>query len=158
MGIVDLDPRIHLSVITDPDPVPRIHIWKKWIQIRVQSGSESEYLLKFMTFVIIKKFMYDKLIYLFLLPPKFRKSISQITKTLSFTFCSTQFWLVLILPGSNKCFLKCIRILIRAKKSKWIRIQSGDLSGSRSGQNAWIRIRNDVTNINNHGLERLRHI
>ena len=28
-------PRIHISVIVDPDLDPRIHIWKKWIRIRV---------------------------------------------------------------------------------------------------------------------------
>ena len=27
-------PRIHISVIVDPDP--RIHIWKKWIRIRIR--------------------------------------------------------------------------------------------------------------------------
>ena len=42
LGIVDPDPQINLFVIVDLDP--RIHIWKKWILIRVQSESESEYL------------------------------------------------------------------------------------------------------------------
>ena len=82
---MDPDPRIHLSVIVDPDP--RIHIWKNWIRIRFRSGSGSgsEYL--FLIF-FIKKFMSDKLKCLFLLLPKFRKGISQITKTFSFTFYS----------------------------------------------------------------------
>ena len=55
--------RIHLSVIVDPDH--RIHISKKWnrIRIRVQSGSGSEYLF-FIFF--INKFMSDKFKYLFL--------------------------------------------------------------------------------------------
>ena len=39
---MDPDPRIHLSDIEDPDH--RIHLWKKWIRIRVQSESGSEYL------------------------------------------------------------------------------------------------------------------
>ena len=90
--------RIHLSVIVDPDP--RIHIWKKWIRIRFQSGSGSEYLF-FIFF--IKKFMSDKLKCLFLLPPKFRKGISQITKTFSFTFTLHSFWCY---PDLNQCFVK----------------------------------------------------
>ena len=32
---MDPDSRIHLSVIVDPDPDPQIHVWKKWIGIRV---------------------------------------------------------------------------------------------------------------------------
>ena len=51
-------------------------------------GSGSEY-LSFIFF--IKKFMSDKLQCLFLLPPKFRKGISQITKTFSFTFTLNSF-------------------------------------------------------------------
>ena len=81
LGIVDPDPRIHLSVIVDPD----LHLEKvdpdpgpKWIRIRVPI---------FNIFHIF--FMSDKLQYLFLLPSKFRKGISQITKTFSFTFYST---------------------------------------------------------------------
>ena len=61
--------RIHLSIIVDPNPDPRIHIWKKRIRIRFQSGFGSEYLF-FIFF--IKKFMSDKLKCLILLPPKFR--------------------------------------------------------------------------------------
>ena len=34
LGKVGPDPRIHLSVIVDPEPDPRIHIWKKWIRIQ----------------------------------------------------------------------------------------------------------------------------
>ena len=59
---VDPDPRIHLSVIVDPDLDPRIHILKKLIRIRFQSGSGSgsEYLF------FIEKFMSDKLKCLFI--------------------------------------------------------------------------------------------
>ena len=85
---------IHLFVIVDSDP--RIHIWKKWIRIWVQSGSGSEY--QFSIF-FIKKFMSDKLQYLFLLPP-FRKGISQIKKK---TFSFALFWCY---PDPNQCFLK----------------------------------------------------
>ena len=67
------DPRIHLSVILDPDPDPLIHIWTKWIRVQRGSGFRLEYLF-FIFF--INKFMSDKLKYLFLLPPKFRKDIS----------------------------------------------------------------------------------
>ena len=74
--------------------------------------------------------MSDKLQCLFLFPPKFRKGISQITKTFSFTFYS--FWCY---PDRNQYFLKWIRI--REKKSKCIRIRSGDWSGT--GQMQWIR-------------------
>ena len=109
MGEVDPDPdpRIHLSVIVDPNPW--IHIWKKWIRIRFQSGSGSgsEYLF------FIKKFMSDKFKCLFLLPP-FRKDISQIAKTFSFTFTLHSFGLFWCYPDSNQCF-KLIRI--REKKS-----------------------------------------
>ena len=69
---MDLDPRIHLFKIVDPD------LDLKWIRIWIQSGSGFEYL--FFIFFI------KKLQCLFLLPPKFRKGISQITKTFSFTF------------------------------------------------------------------------
>ena len=55
----------------DPDLGPKVHLIPK------------TYLSIFHIF--IKKFMSDKLQYLFLLPPKFRKGISQITKTFSFT-------------------------------------------------------------------------
>ena len=77
-------PRIHISVIVDPDP--QIHSWKKWIRIRFNSGSGSEFFFVF----FIKKFMSGKLRFLslFLLPPKFRKGISQTTKTFSFTYNS----------------------------------------------------------------------
>ena len=60
----------HLEKV-DPEPVP------KWIRIRVP-----------IFIFFIKKFMSDNLQCLFLLPPKFRKGISQITKTFSFTFYS----------------------------------------------------------------------
>ena len=60
----------HLEKV-DPEPVP------KWIRIRVP-----------IFIFFIKKFMSDKLKCLFLIPPKFRKGISQITKTFSFTFYS----------------------------------------------------------------------
>ena len=36
LGKVDPDPRIHLSVMMDPDADPRIHICKKGIRIRIR--------------------------------------------------------------------------------------------------------------------------
>ena len=180
---VDPDPRIHLSVIVDPDPVRRQNEMdpKRWRKVILSTflwrtfknpgqqrnkdrtcidkrkiehvnlwavqhwsrrcGSGYEYLF-FIFF--IKKFMLDKLKCLFLLPPKFRKGISQITETFSFTFYSKKFWCY---PDPNQCFLKWIRIQIRfrGKKSKWIQIRiwirSGDWDGSGSGKMQWIRIR-----------------
>ena len=105
----DPDPRIHLFLIMDPDP--RIHVWKKWIRIRVQGGSGSEYLFLIFFIFFIKKFMSDKLQYLFLLPPKFRKGISQI-KNIWFYFL---LYIVLVCFGAT-------RIQINAS-----------LSGSESG-------------------------
>ena len=60
LGKVDPDPRIHLSVIVDPDPDPWIHVWKKWIRFGTGSGSEYLFFIFF-----IKKFMSDKLQCLF---------------------------------------------------------------------------------------------
>ena len=78
LGIVDPDPRIHISVIVDPDP--RIKIWKKWIRIRVPIDIDD---------ICYRNSCRTNYNTFFLLPPKFRKSISQITKTFSFTFYST---------------------------------------------------------------------
>ena len=64
-----------------------IHFFQKWIRIRFQSGSGSGFEYLFFIF-FKKKFMSDKLECLFILPPKFGKGISQITKTFSFTFYS----------------------------------------------------------------------
>ena len=89
LGKVDMDPRIHLSVIVDPDP--RIHICKKWIRIRFQSGSgsgskvdpDSDPSTYFSYFIFHKEIHVGQIT---MLPPKFRKGISQITKTFGFTF------------------------------------------------------------------------
>ena len=99
----------HLEKV-DPDPVPK--------QIRIR--------IRVPIFHIFQKQIHvGQITMLILLPPKFRKGISQITKTFSFTFYSKQFWCY---PDPNQCFLKWIRIRIRGKKSKWIRIwiRSGD--------------------------------
>ena len=56
-------PRIHLSVIVDPDP--RIHIWKKWIRVQSGSGTENLFFIFFMS---------DKLQFLFLLPQNLEKA------------------------------------------------------------------------------------
>ena len=109
-GKVDPDPRIHLSVILDPDP--RFHIWKKWIRIRIRIRVPIFH-------IFIKKFMPDKLQCLFLLPPNFRKGISQITKTCKHlvllvtlhSFGATRIQINAFLSGSGSG---------RGKKSKWI--------------------------------------
>ena len=65
LGKVDPDPRIHLYVIVDPAPHLEIvdsDPGPKLIRIRAPIFN-----------IFIKKFMSDKLQYLFLLPPKFRK-------------------------------------------------------------------------------------
>ena len=103
-----------------------------------KSGSGSEYLFLIFLIFFIKKFMSGKSQYLFLLPPKFRKGISQIKKKhLVLLFTLYSFGLFWCYPDPNQCF-KWIRI--REKKSKWIRCE--DWSGSGSGQMQWIRIRN----------------
>ena len=61
----------HLEKV-DPDPVP------KWIRIRVP-----------IFHIFHKEIHVGQITMLILLPPKFRKGISQITKTFSFTFYST---------------------------------------------------------------------
>ena len=82
----------HFDVDSDPDP--EIHIWEKWIRILDPpfrdsgSGSSDPHLEKVDPDPVPKKFMSDKLKCLFLLPPKFRKGISHITKTFSFTYYS----------------------------------------------------------------------
>ena len=60
----------HLEKV-DPDPVP------KWIRIRVP-----------IFHIFHKEIHVGQITMLILLPPKFRKGISQITKTFSFTFYS----------------------------------------------------------------------
>ena len=67
-GSGSLDP--HLEKV-DPDPVP------KWIRIWIQVP------------IFHKEIHVGQITMLILLPPKFRKGISQIAKTFSFTFYST---------------------------------------------------------------------
>ena len=76
------------------------------------SGSGTEYLFQ-------KKFMSAKWQYLFLLPPKFRKGISQIAKVFNFT-------LTLFTLHSFGLFL-CYPDPIRERKLKWIRIRNAGI-------------------------------
>jgi len=62
----------HLEKV-DPDPVP------KWIRIRIRVP---------IFHIFHKEIHVRQITMLILLPPKFRKGISQITKTFSFTFYS----------------------------------------------------------------------
>ena len=95
----------------DPDPDPGIRIWKKWIRIlgstfgKSGSGSSDPHLEKVdpdpvpkrirlrvpISHIFHKEIHIGQITMLILLPPKFRKGISQITKTFSFTFYSTLF-------------------------------------------------------------------
>ena len=67
--------QLNISV-SDPSYFDDPHL-EKWIRIRVP-----------IFHIFHKELMSDKLKCLFLLPPKFRKGISQITKTFSFTYYS----------------------------------------------------------------------
>ena len=87
--------------------------------------------------------MSDKLQYLFLLPPKFRKGISQIKKHLVLLFTLYSFGLFWCYPDPNQCFLK------------WIRIGKRNRSGSGSG--AGIEVDPDPTKCSGSGSETLHY-